>query len=88
MRFNLILKSYFLKFISNHKTRFLDISDSPKFLILMHQNIGDMIVFSRILREIKKPYPTSNLQVLESEVNKEIALVNPLFCKVHVYKNR
>ena len=54
----------------------------------MHQNIGDMIVFSRILREIKKPYPTSNLQVLASEVNKEIALVNPLFCKVHVYKNR
>ena len=88
MRFNLILKSYFLKFISNHKTRFLDISDSPKFLILMHQNISDMIVCSPILREIKKAYPTSNLQVLASEANKEIALVNPYIDKVYVYKNR
>ncbi len=38
--------------------------------------------------EIKKAYPTSNLQVLASEANKEIALVNPYIDKVYVYKNR
>ena len=88
MRFNLILKSYFLKFISNHKTMFLDISNSPKFLILMHQNISDMIFCSPILREINKAYPASNLQVLASEANNEIVLVNPYIDKVYVYKNR
>ena len=88
MRLNLILKSYFFKFISNHKTMFLDISDSPKFLILMHQNISDIIFCSSILREIKKTYPASNLQVLASEANNEIVLVNPYIDKVYVYKNR
>ena len=41
---NLILKSYFLKLISNHKTTPLNLNESPRFLILMNQNIGDMIV--------------------------------------------
>ena len=44
MSVNLILKSYFLKLISNHKTRPLSFNESPRFLILMNQNIGDMIV--------------------------------------------
>ena len=44
MSVNLILKSYFLKLISNHKTRPLHPNESPRFLILMNQNIGDMIV--------------------------------------------
>ncbi len=44
MSVNLILKSYFLKLISNHKTRLLNLNESPRFLILMSQNIGDMIV--------------------------------------------
>jgi hypothetical protein len=44
MSVNLILKSYFLKLISNHKTRALNLNESPRFLILMSQNIGDMIV--------------------------------------------
>ena len=44
MSVNLILKPYFLKLISNHKTRLLNLNESPRFLILMNQNIGDMIV--------------------------------------------
>ena len=44
MSVNLILKFYFLKLISNHKTRPLNPNESPRFLILMNQNIGDMIV--------------------------------------------
>ena len=44
MSVNLILKFYFLKLISNHKTRPLNLNESPRFLILMSQNIGDMII--------------------------------------------
>ena len=44
MSVNLILKSYFLKLISNHKTRPLNLNESSRFLILMSQNIDDMIV--------------------------------------------
>ena len=44
MSVNLILKSYFLKLFSNHKTRPINLYESPRFLILMNQNIGDMIV--------------------------------------------
>ena len=44
MSVNLILKPYFLKLISNQKTRPLNLNESPRFLILMNQNIGDMIV--------------------------------------------
>jgi len=44
MSVNLLLKSYLLKLISNHKTRLLNLNESPRFLILMNQNIGDMIV--------------------------------------------
>ena len=88
MSLNLILKSYFLKLISNHKIRPLNLNQSPKFLILMNQNIGDMIVCSPILREIKKAYPDSNLQVLASQSNKEIAFASPYIDGVHIYKNR
>ena len=44
MSVNSILKSYFLKLISNHKTRPLNLNESPRFSILMSQNIGDMVV--------------------------------------------
>lgn len=44
MSVNSILKSYFLKLISNQKTRPLNLNESPRFLILMSQNIGDMVV--------------------------------------------
>jgi len=37
MSVNLILKSYFLKLISNHKTRPLSFNESPRFLILMNK---------------------------------------------------
>ena len=44
MSVNLLLKSYLLKLISNHKTRPLNLNESSRFLILMSQNIGDMII--------------------------------------------
>ena len=44
MSVNSILKSYLLKLICNHKTRPLNLNESPRFLMLMSQNIGDMIV--------------------------------------------
>ena len=44
MSVNLILKFYFLKLISNHKTRPLNLNESPRFLILTNKNIDDMIV--------------------------------------------
>jgi hypothetical protein len=44
MSVNSILKSYLLKLICNHKTRPLNLNESPRFLILMSQNIDDMIV--------------------------------------------
>jgi ADP-heptose:LPS heptosyltransferase len=82
------IKSYFLKFISRNKSRPLNLNSSQKFLILMNQKIGDMIVFSPILREIKLAYPKSKLHVLASEVNKEIVQANPYVDQVYVYKNQ
>ena len=88
MNFFILLKANFLKLISRRKIKLLSLSNSPKLLILMHQNIGDMIVCSPILREIKIAYPNSNLQVLASNNNKDIAQANPYIDKVHVYQNR
>ena len=88
MNFFIFLKATFLKLISRRKIKLLSLTNSPKLLILMHQNIGDMIVCSPILREIKIAYPDSNLQVLASNKNKDIAQANPYIDKVHVYQNR
>ena len=88
MNFSSYIKSNFLKFISRNKVRPLLLTSSPKFLILMNQKIGDMIVCSPILREIKIAFPNSNLQVIASQTNKDIALVNPYIDNVHIYKNR
>jgi len=88
MNFINYLKINFLKVISRHKVRPLILSSSPKVLILMNQKIGDMIVCSPILREIKLAYPYSDIHVMSSEVNTELALVNPYVNKVHVYKNQ
>ncbi|MDP7194634.1 MAG: lipopolysaccharide heptosyltransferase family protein, partial [SAR202 cluster bacterium] len=88
MSFNQLIKASFLKYISRSQLRPLLINDYPKFLILMHQNIGDMIVCSPILREIKIAFPNSNLQVIASQTNKDIALVNPYIDNVLIYKNR
>ena len=82
------IKACFLKLLCRHDIKPFSISESPKFLILMHQNIGDMIVCSPILREIKNAYPTCNIQVIASQVNKEIALTNPYIDKVYLYQNR
>ena len=88
MSIKLTLKASFLKLISNHKIRPLNVNIAPKFLILMHQNIGDMIVCSPILRELKLAFPDCNLQVLASQTNKEIAQANPYIDNVIVYKNQ
>jgi ADP-heptose:LPS heptosyltransferase len=82
------LKIYFLKYISRRKICPLILSSTPKLLVLMNQKIGDMIVCSPILREIKLAYPKSELHVLASEVNKELLLSSPYVDKVHVYKNQ
>ena len=67
------IKACFLKLLSRHEIKPFSITDSPKVLILMHQNIGDMIVCSPILRDIRNAYPTCNLHVIASQANKEIA---------------
>jgi len=54
----------------------------------MTQKIGDMVVCSPILREIKLAHPNSDLRVIASEVNKEIALANPYIDRVYIYKNQ
>ena len=82
------LKAFFLKLISRHQIRPIVVNDSPKFLILMHQNIGDMIVCSPILREIKDALPASNIHVIASNVNKDIAIANPYIDNVIIYNNR
>ena len=83
-----MLKASFLKLISTHTIRPIHVNIAPKFLILMHQNIGDMIVCSPILRELKLAFPNCNLQVLASQTNKEIAEANPYIDNVIVYKNQ
>ena len=67
------LKSNFLKLICINSVRPILLSENPTFLILMSQNIGDMIVCSPILRELKLAFPNSELQVIIKSVNKEMA---------------
>ena len=74
-------KVSFLKFISKRKIRPLPVTKSPKFLVLMNQNIGDMIVSSPLIREIKIAFPDSNIHVLASNNNQEIANENPYIVK-------
>lgn len=88
MRLIKFFKIIFLKLISKRKKRSIPLSKSPKFLLLMHQNIGDMIVFSALIREIKVAYPNSKLQVLASINNKEIAEQNPYIDNVILYQNK
>ena len=88
MSIKIILKSYFLRHLGKHKFKKIQLTNSPKFLILMHQNIGDMIVCSPILRELKKAYPDCNLQVIASKTNQEIAITNPYIDFVHIYQNK
>jgi ADP-heptose:LPS heptosyltransferase len=54
----------------------------------MNQKIGDMVVCSPLLREIKSAYPAAELHVIASEINKELILSNPYVEKVYVYKNQ
>ena len=57
MSVNLILKSYFLNLVSNHKTRPLNSDESPRFLIQMNKKIVDVIatkISELILLDIKK----------------------------------
>ena len=82
------LKIILLKALSRHKVRPLVLGRSSKFLILMNQKIGDMVVCSPILREIKSAYPDADLHVVASEVNKDLVLSNPYVDKVHIYKNQ
>jgi ADP-heptose:LPS heptosyltransferase len=88
MSIGLLLKVFLLKLISIHKIKPIKINESPKFLILMHQNIGDMIVCSPILRELKNAYPACIIEVVASQANNEIALTNPYIDKVYLYQNR
>jgi len=54
----------------------------------MNQNIGDMVVCSPILREIKLKFPKSELEVLASNANIELAMANPYIDKVLLYRNQ
>jgi len=81
-------KSNFLKVICKSNVKSLSVSDCPSFLILMNQNIGDMIVCSPIIREIKLAFPNSELQVLINPVNEEMAEANPNIDKVQIYRNK
>ena len=57
MRLIKFFKIGFLKLVSKRKKRPLPLSKSPKFLLLMNQNIGDMIVTKiseLISRHVKK----------------------------------
>jgi ADP-heptose:LPS heptosyltransferase len=81
-------KSIFLKLISKKKVRFIPNLIEPKFLILMNQNIGDFIVCSPILKNIKLASPKSQIHVLANEVNKDLALENPNIDNVVIYKNK
>ena len=82
------IKGRFLKFISKRKTRPVPQIQSPKFILLMHQSIGDMIVFSSLIREIKSGYQNPSIQVIASKKNIDIAKQNPYIDKVFLYENK
>lgn len=83
-----LIKSSFLKLLCIKKKINLEKVDFKKFLILMNQNIGDAVVCSPILREIKLAYPNSEIHVLASAANKDVALINPNIDKVIIYQNK
>jgi ADP-heptose:LPS heptosyltransferase len=55
----------------------LDIAKVRKVLILRNDKIGDMIVTSALLRELKKNYPHWKIDVAASSANRDVIADNP-----------
>jgi ADP-heptose:LPS heptosyltransferase len=83
-----LFKSGLLKLLCINRNIKLEKGDFKNFLILMNQNIGDAVVCSPILREIKLAYPNSEIHVLASSTNKDLAHINPNIDKVIIYQNK
>lgn len=88
MKKNKKIKALFLRLITYKKEISFDITKSKNVLVLKYDRIGDMIVTTPILRELKKTYPNMNISVLASEVNKDVIKNNPYIDKIYTnYKN-
>jgi len=63
----------------------LDIASVRKVLILRNDKIGDMIVTTALLRELKKNYPHWQIDVAASSANRDIIADNPHVSEIIVW---
>lgn len=82
-------KRNFAKIIFDRRTsdyKILDKASVKKIILLRHDDkVGDMIISTILLREIKKKYPQIKLIVLSGKNNKEIIEANPHVDEICVY---
>ena len=82
------IKSFLLKFFTKKSQSSFKVTSSKKVLILKYDRIGDMIVTTPILRELKKAYPDISISVLASNENKDVIKYNPYVESIYTnYKN-
>jgi ADP-heptose:LPS heptosyltransferase len=82
------IKSFLLKLFTKKSQSSFKVTSSKKVLILKYDRIGDMIVTTPILRELKKAYPDISISVLASNENKDVIKYNPYVESIYTnYKN-
>jgi len=82
------IKAFLLKFLTHKKAISFDIKKSNSVLILKYDRIGDMIVTTPLIRELKIAYPNISISVLASKENKDVIKNNPYVDNIFInYKN-
>lgn len=78
---------YKLLFYKKYKT-ILDINKISKILVLRYDRIGDLIVTLPLIETIKSQYPNINIDIVASDINKDILYQHPNINKIFIYNFR
>jgi ADP-heptose:LPS heptosyltransferase len=89
MKFNLIIKAFLLRCLTQKKPNDFEIDKTEKVLLFRYDRIGDMIITTPVIRELKLNKPEVSITVLASKVNREVLMNNPYVDNVVVnHKNQ
>src|SRR6056297_159331 len=75
------LINYFIK--KRKKINKFNFHGRERILLLPYNKIGDMILFTPLLKSIKKQYPKIRIEILAGKVSSSILINNPNVYKIH-----
>ncbi len=88
MFLNKKIKAQLLRFFTSNKKRDFDIKDVEKVLFFRYDRIGDMVITTPVIRELKLFFPEIKASVLASKTNQSVLTNNPYIENVYVnHKN-